>query len=196
VKSRFRAIFDQAPIAMALLDREGRPIISNSPLSKMIGYSNDELSKMKFSDFTYPEDVDKDWNQFTELMEGRIPMYQMEKRYVHKDGHLIWGNLLVTVLRDEHGLPQDVIGMAEDITERKKAAARIMYLNRVYAMLSGINTLIVRVSDRDVLFSEACRVAVEAGGFRMALVGIVDRGTKKVVSIASAGKDEELLTMD
>jgi diguanylate cyclase (GGDEF)-like protein/PAS domain S-box-containing protein len=193
-EKRFRAIFDQAPIAMALLDRESHPIISNSPLSTMIGYSNDELSKMKFSDFTYSEDVDKDLNQFTELMEGRIPAYHMEKRYVHKDGHLIWANLFVTVLRDGNGLPQDIIGMAEDITERKAAEARISYLNRVHTVLSGINTLIVRVHDRDELFREACRIAVEEGGFRMSMIAIVDRSTLKIVPVASVGKHEELLT--
>lgn len=194
-QKRFKAIFDQAPIAMALLDSQGHLIVSNLPLSKMVGYSIDELSKLTFSEFTYPEDVDKDLKQFTELMEGKIPTYQMEKRYVHKDGHLIWANLFVTILRDEHGLPEDVIGMAEDITERKKAEARIKYLSRVHAVLSGINTLIVRVQDRDELFRETCQIVIEKGGFRMALVVIVDPGTKKVVSISSAGKDDELLTM-
>ncbi|HUW76436.1 MAG TPA: EAL domain-containing protein [Gallionella sp.] len=194
-QKRFKAIFDQAPIAIALLDAQGHPIISNSPLSKMVGYSNDELSKMTFSDFTYPEDVDNDLNQFTELMEGKISAYHMEKRYVHKDGHLIWANLFVTILRDEHGIPQDVIGMAEDITERKAAEARIKYLSRVQAVLGGINALIVRVQDRDELFREACQIVVDKGGFRMALVVFVDPVAKKVISIASAGKDEELSTL-
>ena len=171
-EKRFRAIFDQAPIAIALLDMQGHPIISNSPLSKMVGYSNDELSKMTFSQFTYPEDLDKDLNQFTELVEGKISAYSMEKRYVHKDGNLIWANLFVTILRDENGLPQDVIGMAEDITERKRAEISIKRLNRVYAVLSGINSLIVRVRDRDELFREACRIAVEEGGFRMSLIAM------------------------
>ena len=72
--------------------------------------------------------------------------------------------------------------IGEDITERKEAEARIVYLNRVYAVLSGINTLIVRVRDRDELFREACRIAVEEGGFRMALIGIVDRSAMKIVN--------------
>ena len=91
------------------------------------------------------------------------------------------------------GKPQ-LIAIAHDITERKEAEARIAHLNRVYAMLSGINTLIVRVRDRDELFREACRIAVEAGGFRMALIAIVDRSAMKIVPVASAGVDEELLT--
>jgi PAS domain S-box-containing protein len=67
-EKRFRSIFDQSPVAIALLDIQGHLIISNLPLSKMLGYSTDELSKMKFADFTYPEDVDKDLNLFKELM--------------------------------------------------------------------------------------------------------------------------------
>ncbi|MCX6170179.1 MAG: PAS domain S-box protein [Ignavibacteriales bacterium] len=117
----FRAIIDQSPIAIALLDLQGHPIISNLSLSNMVGYSNDELSKMKFTEFTYPEDVDKDMNQFTDLIDGKISKYSMEKRYVHKNGNLVWANLFVAMLRDENGNGQEIIGMAEDITERKLA---------------------------------------------------------------------------
>lgn len=81
-----------------------------------------------------------------------------------------------------------------DISERKKTEDRIAYLNRVHAVLSSINTLIVRVRDRDELFREACRIAVETGGFRMAMLYIVDRSTMKIVPVASAGKDKALLS--
>lgn len=120
-EKRFKAIFDQAPLAIALLDLQGHPIISNLPLSKMVGYSSDELAKMKFTDFTYPEDVNKDWTKFVELIEGKISQYSMEKRYVHKNGNLVWVNLSVTMLRNENGNSHKIIGMAEDITERKRA---------------------------------------------------------------------------
>lgn len=120
-EKRFRAIFDQAPIAIALLDMQGYPIISNSPLSKLVGYSNDELSKMKFTDFTHTDDIDKDMNQFSDLIDGKITRYTMEKRYFHKNGNIVWANLFVTMLRDENGMPREIIGMAEDITERKHA---------------------------------------------------------------------------
>ena len=119
-EKRFRAIFDQAPIAISLIDLQGHPIISNLRLSKMLGYSSDELSKMMFTDFTYPEDIDKDLNQFAELIAGKISWYNMEKRYIHKSGDILWGNLFVTTLNDHNGLPQEVIGMVEDITEQKK----------------------------------------------------------------------------
>lgn len=79
-----------------------------------------------------------------------------------------------------------------DITERKEAQARVVYLNRVYAVLSDINSLIVRVRSRDDLFHESCRIAVELGGFRMAMICIQDPITRKIVPVASVGKDPAL----
>ena len=86
-----------------------------------------------------------------------------------------------------------IVTLVRDITERKNAADKIVHLNRVYAMLSGINTLIVRVRDRDELFGEACRIAVEEGGLRMAWIAIVDRSAMKIVPVASVGVPEDLL---
>lgn len=126
-KERFRAIFDQAPIAIALVDLQGYPIISNLPLTKMLGYSSDELAKMKFTEFTYPEDIDKDLNQFSDLIAGKISGYNMEKRFIHKNGNMIWANLFVTILNDNNGLPQEIIGMVEDITEHKKIENEITF---------------------------------------------------------------------
>ncbi|TMH97510.1 MAG: EAL domain-containing protein, partial [Betaproteobacteria bacterium] len=76
----------------------------------------------------------------------------------------------------------------QDITEQKRAEERIKRLNRVYAVLSGINTLIVRVRDREELYREACRIALEAGQFRMAWIGIVDQEAGLVKPVASAGE--------
>ncbi len=80
-----------------------------------------------------------------------------------------------------------------DITERKEAQARLAYLNRVYIVRSEINSMIMRVRDRAELFNEACRVAVEIAGFRMAMVGIVDRSTGLIAPVASAGKNQALV---
>ncbi len=125
-EKRFKTIFNQAPIAIALLDMEGHTLISNLTLSNMVGYSIVELSKMKFTDFTYHEDADKDMNQFIELIEGRISNYSMEKRFVHKNGNLVWVNLFVTIIRDENGMSKEIIGMAVNINERKQAELELI----------------------------------------------------------------------
>ena len=125
-EKRFRAIFSQAPIGIALLDLQGQLIVANSPLSEMVGYACDELSKKNFADFTFPEDLYKELEQLDDLISGKISMYSMEKRYIHKNGHLIWANLFVTILRDENGNFQEILGMVEDITERKQAEEKLM----------------------------------------------------------------------
>ncbi|HEY3369302.1 MAG TPA: PAS domain S-box protein [Prolixibacteraceae bacterium] len=149
-EKRFRAIFDQAPIAIALLDLEGHPIISNLSLSRILGYTDVELSKMKFTEFTYPEDIDRDMNQFKDLIDGKIGWYSMEKRYVHKNGNLIWANLYVTVLNNKKGLPHEVIGMIEDITERKLAEEEITILSH---SLKSINECVsITDLENNILF--------------------------------------------
>jgi diguanylate cyclase (GGDEF)-like protein/PAS domain S-box-containing protein len=84
-------------------------------------------------------------------------------------------------------------GTLQDVTERKAAEERVRRLNRVYAMLSGINTLIVRVCAREELFREACRIAVDAGQFRLAWIGVVDRDAGRVQLVAWSGGDEEYI---
>ena len=86
-----------------------------------------------------------------------------------------------------------IVNTVRDITDRKEAESRIIHLNRVHAMLSGINTLIVRVRDRDELFKEACRIATEEGGFKMIWIGLVDRVLQKVVPVASVGVRDEFM---
>ena len=85
-------------------------------------------------------------------------------------------------------------GFIRDITARKEADEKIKRLNRVYAVLSGINALIVRVRDRQELFNEACRIAVEHGNFGMAWIGTLDPATQDVTPVAWAGESSEVLT--
>jgi hypothetical protein len=83
--------------------------------------------------------------------------------------------------------------MMRDVTDRKDAENRITHLNRMHAMLSGINTLIVRVRDRNELFSEACRIAPDAGGFRMIWIGTVDHARLKLTPVASVGTRDDFM---
>jgi len=83
----------------------------------------------------------------------------------------------------------------QDVTEQKRAEINIRRLNRVYAVLSDINTLIVRVRNREELFAEACRIAVEVGGFAMAWLGVVDKAAMQVTRVAWNGADERYLQL-
>jgi PAS domain S-box-containing protein/diguanylate cyclase (GGDEF)-like protein len=189
----FRSIFENVNTAIASTDSVGRVVRFNEAFSTMMGYDADALKTMNFADFTHPEDLKIESVYFDEILAGKRNHYRITKRYIANHGRIIWVDLSAAVIRDAEGKVKNFVAVIQDITDRKEAEARIIYLNRVYAVLSGINTLIVRVRDHDELFNEACRIAVDAGGFRMAMLCTTDTGTMKMVPCAQAGKSEELI---
>lgn len=193
-EARFKTMFVQAPLGMALVDSHSRQICQlNSRFAEISGRSMQELLGIDWVQITHPDDVSASLDNTAPLNSGEISVFQMEKRYLRPDGQVVWVDITVSRLKDENESSQHHLCMIQDITERKNSELTISRLNRVYAMLSGINTLIVRVLDRDELFREACRIAVEAGGFRMAVIAVVDPHSKALAVVASAGKDESLL---
>ncbi|MDO8551489.1 MAG: PAS domain S-box protein [bacterium] len=119
-EERFRAIFEDAAIGIALADMNGRPIEVNKTFEDMIGYTKEELQKMEFVDFTHPEDVSLDTEEFREMKRGHRVSYSLEKRYVRKDGQGIWVQLTVSLIKDLLGQPEFTLGVIRDITESKK----------------------------------------------------------------------------
>jgi PAS domain S-box-containing protein/diguanylate cyclase (GGDEF)-like protein len=104
-----------------------------------------------------------------------------------------WFELSVARKAGVPGEEPRFICLSRDITQRKQAEIRVVRLNRVHALLSGINALIVRVATRDELFKQACRIAVEAGGFRLAWIGVVNRQAGRIDLAAVQGADERYL---
>ncbi|MCG3202391.1 MAG: hypothetical protein NFCOHLIN_02273 [Gammaproteobacteria bacterium] len=110
-----------------------------------------------------------------------------------KDGSLYTEDQTITPVRNEQGEITHFVAVKVDVTERKEAQDRILRLNRVYKMLSAINALIVHIRDREELLREACRIAVEDGGFRMAWIGTVPEGGKTITPRSWAGPVEGYL---
>jgi PAS domain S-box-containing protein len=95
----------------------------------MLGYNKTELTQMAFTQFTHPDDVQASWGLFTELGEGKRDRYQLETRFSRKDGQIVWGQWTESLVRNQNGEPQYVIGMVEDITARKRAAEALRQLS-------------------------------------------------------------------
>jgi PAS domain S-box-containing protein len=94
---------------------------------------------MQFVEFTHPDDAEIDLHLFQQLIAGEIPEYTMEKRYIHRDGHVVWGDLAVTVIRHDDGSPRYILGMVIDISERKRAEReRLVFQRLVEATGQGI----------------------------------------------------------
>jgi PAS domain S-box-containing protein len=117
----FRTILESAAIGISVNTYEGRPILCNSVLQKMLGYNEYELRNMVFTEFTHPDDRGPDENLLQGLLSGAIDSYQVDKRYIRKDGQIIWGRLTISLLRQSGQDPCNLVAMVEDITNHKRS---------------------------------------------------------------------------
>jgi len=120
-EAQFRTIFNQAAIGIALVDFSGRPQQCNPALEKLLGYSEAELCQMTFPEFTHPDDLQADLDLYTRLVAGEQDHYQLEKRYIRKDGKIVWTRLTISLVRVEATASPMVIAMVEDISKQKQA---------------------------------------------------------------------------
>jgi PAS domain S-box-containing protein len=120
-EERFRLAIDSAPIGMALVALDGRFIRVNQVLCELTGYSAEELTRLTFPQVTHPDDVRIDLEQLRALRAGKIPRYQLEKRYIRKDGSVVHIMLSRSVLRDPRGAALYYVTQMEDISARKRA---------------------------------------------------------------------------
>ena len=126
-EERFRRSFEDAAIGMALVGTDGRFLRTNRSLCNMLGYREVELLGKTFQDITHPEDLDADLDQVRRMLDGEIRTYQMEKRYFHKEGQVVWVLLSVSLVHDEEGEPLYFVSQIQDITERKVLEERLQH---------------------------------------------------------------------
>ena len=112
-------IFEAAPIGMAIVSLDGNVLKVNKAFCSTTGYSPSQLINKNFKWFTYPDDLELNVKQNKEVIRGKIPSHQMEKRYFHKDGHILHILLKVTSLKDEQGKPEYLLAQIVDITQSK-----------------------------------------------------------------------------
>ena len=126
-EERFRSAFDYAAIGMALVSQKGRWLQVNHSLCQLLGYSDHELLKTDFQAITHPEDRENAEANIKRLLKGTMPTYQMEKRYIHKQGHSVWVHWSASLAHDEQNGSAHLIFQIQDITDRKKAEQRLLH---------------------------------------------------------------------
>jgi hypothetical protein len=154
-----RIVFSESILGIALVGVDGRPVITNTALQKMLGYTGEELNRRSFADFTHPKDHAADAELYQQMIRGERESYQIEKRYICKDGQERWGRLSVSAMRGATRHTSFAIGMVEDITERRNLEAQFIEaqkmevigqlaggvahdFNNVLAVISGYNDLL------------------------------------------------------
>ncbi len=125
-EARFRAIFDQSPIGIALGRLDGRIDRMNPALERMLGYTEAEMRQLSFREITPASDLEREEPLFARLGTGEIESYSLEKRYIRKDGRVVWGELTVTVVRDASGQSAFGLALVRDITERKMLQEQLL----------------------------------------------------------------------
>ena len=195
-QARLAAIIEATPDFVATADLDGHPIYINQGGMKMLGLEPGQSATPPSTIYeTHPE-----WAARLVRDEG-VPhaikhgSWSGETALLRQDGSEIPVLQVIIAHRGKHVAAEYLSTIVRDISKQREQADRIVRLNRVYAVLSGINTTIVRIHDRQELFDEACRIAIEQGQFRMAWIGLFDTEAEQVTPVAWAGNEKGYLDM-
>src|SRR5215211_2128560 len=120
---RFQRVFEDRAVGMGLVGEDFRLVEVNDAFCRLTGYDADELRGRTFAEITHPDDVDTDLRLARRVFSGELRGYSIDKRYVCKDGSIVWVELTVSVIRDEQGRPLRGLGLVQDITARRRALA-------------------------------------------------------------------------
>lgn len=188
-----RNLYDQAPCGYHSLDKDGVFIQINDTELQWLGYSREEVvGKLKFSDLLTKSSLQTFQASFPRFKElGREQ--DIEFDLVRKDGSILPVLLSATAIADLNGNYALSRSTIYDITERKRLENNILRMNRLYRVLSATNHAIVHNTEKDTLFQDICRSAVEHGGFRMAWIGLVDTETGVIKPAAWDGANNGYL---
>ena len=197
--SHFREVFNNVPAGIALENTSGHMLFVNEALCRMLGFTELEMMRMTCKTFSHPADYEREAPLFSQLLSGERDRYQIEKRFLHRSGTTIWGNVIVTLLQ-EHSDGVVVLGIVEDITAQKDVLDKLIVSQKEAESLAS--RLILSQED------ERRRVARELHddiGQRLSMVtsqihaleaGLGKNGKTQLMSIASLGKTLDTLVSD
>ena len=194
-EERFRQLAENIQDAFFVASCDLKELIYLSPAySRIWGQSSQAQSSCIeiLIEAIHPDDAGRARAEFERIAGGESE-HEVEYRIQRRDGSLRWIHVRTFPVLDPQAAGKRLVGTAKDITERRAASARIEQLNRIHAVLSGINTLIVHVRDRDELFREACRISVQSGQFAIAWIGWLEAQSREIRAVAWAGKEPDML---
>ena len=149
-EARFQAMFEKSFTGIGIMDGDGTVLHANTALKNMLGYSKEEFIGINTREITHPDDIVKNIIYYRQLASGKLDYYQMEKRYIKKDGKVVWANMSVTAIRDAHGRFIQAIAFVEDITQRKKNEIK---LRQLAAIVESSDDAIISKDPQGIIIS-------------------------------------------
>ena len=132
--------FEKAGLGVAHIGSDRRFMRVNRRLCEMLGYPEHELLRLTGKDISHPDDLDTDLGYLRQLAAGEISTYQMEKRYYHKHGHVVWVLLTVALVRGDNGEPLYFVSQIQDVSDRKRVERRIQAFSALALELNLVET--------------------------------------------------------
>jgi len=154
--SRFRGFFETSSAGMGILDLEGKAIALNNQICEMLGYTKEELGKMKLIDIVPEEDKHLVKETYEKMKMGEISHYSVERRYVKKDGTIIWANVSASLFFDPVLNKECIAAVVVDITPQKKYQQQIEIIQKLLQIYAECNNFIARAKDEKQMLFEIC----------------------------------------
>lgn len=188
-EARFRSVFERASVGITMMAPDGRLIDVNDAFCATVGYRHDELVGLASRDITYPDDIDADWRLMQRMMAGEIERYEIEKRYLRKNGEAAWVNLSVTKMLTAGGALDYFVAIVKDIHARKQAEASLAALRHELAHRVEQRTAELHIANEMLSYSVTQQVR-----FQQALVkretelsAVIENANDAYVCIDAAG---------
>jgi len=163
-EERLRAIFENSLTGIALGAPSGQILTANPSFQNLFGYNLEELQKLHFGQLSYPEDLPSENENIAKIFAGEIPYFQTEKRYICKDGRLIWGRMLASLIRDQYGQPQFGLLLINDISEQKRMLEALHQRDAVLESVAyAAETFLKTPNWQDVIIQVLQRLGQEVG---------------------------------
>jgi PAS domain S-box-containing protein len=190
----FRSVFHNTAIGMSLVSMNGKWLDVNDKLCKITGYSKKELIESEFINITHPDDVKKSAESLKLLATGKLKFTNLEKRYIHKNGTIIWVLLSISLVKRSKGAQPYFIVSTQDITDRKNIEDKILKSNRALRILSSSNQALVYATGETALLKNVCSILSTIGKYKTVWIGYKENDIEKTIKpVMYEGSDVKYL---
>ncbi len=184
----FRSYFNMPLHGVAITSPEKRWIEVNDRLCSIMGYSRNEIIRMTWSEMTHPDDLAAEVEQFNRVLSGQIDQYTMDKRFIRKDGKVIWTRIAIGCLRESNGKVDYIVGLMEDITDRKRAEEQTHRQSQLLAAINSVFFKTLTADSEETVANTCLRVAQELTDSKFGFIGkITPEGLFTTTTLSDPG---------